>query len=151
MAQDDTYTFANESSIPPGIADTIRGMIVNWDKIPNYDWVAFCTNDFDFTLGVLATEGLEADKAMGGVMFHVTNGPITHCQHKLKDVYLKTGTSPSGFTSVAFTGTVSYTIMSGKDFQEAFATTFELRGRVRASIRSRQLGFTSIWQLWDLP
>lgn len=100
---------------------------------------------------MLATEGLEADKAMRGVMFHVTNGPIMHCQHKLKDVYLKTGTNPNGLTSVAFTGTVSYTIMSGKDFQEEFATTFELRGWVRASIRSRQLGFTSIWQLWDLP
>lgn len=128
-APDDRYTFSNESSVPPGIVTTIRGMIVNWDKIPSYDWAAWCTDDFVITLGGQRAQGLESAKAMRGATCDAVKGPLTHVQHTLRDVYLKAGgSSADGRSEVVFTGTVRYTVSGGKVVQEDFATTFDLLG-----------------------
>ena len=125
---DDRYIFSNESDIPPGITTTIRGMLVNWDTLPSYDWAAYCTDDFDITLGSQRAQGLDAAKAMRGATCDPTNGPLTHIQHTLREVYLKAGGSPEGRSDIVFTGTVRYTVTGGKEVQEDFATTFELLG-----------------------
>lgn len=128
MATSDRYTFDNESSIPPGIASAIRGVIAGWDVLPGDDWRDHCTDDVEVTLAGQYAHGLDATKAMRDGTFDATKGPLTRVQHSLKDVYLKAAPPSEGTrTDVFFTGKVTYTVLGGKELSEDFATFYELK------------------------
>lgn len=127
MATRDPYTFDNESSIPPGIGDAIRGVIKGWDIVPGDAWRDHCTQDVDVILAGQHAHGLDATKTMRDSTFDATNGPITKVSHDLKNVYLKAAFPVEDTTKdVFFTGTVKYTI-GGKEVSEDFATFYELQ------------------------
>lgn len=152
MAHSDDYTFNNESSIPPGIADTIRDTFINWDIIPSDAWQATCTDDFDIVLAGQHANGLDAAKAMRDAMFHATNGPLTNVQHNLKDVYIQpraaTKEQSAEGTHVIFTGTVTYTVLGGKTVAEEFANAAELQrqqgNEVRYKVKTARIYIDSV-------
>lgn len=115
MAINDRYIFDNEASIPPGIADAIRGVISGWDIVPGDAWSDYCTDDVEILLAGQHAQGIEATKTMRDGTFNVDHGPLVHVQHSLKDVYLKATSAAEGTTTdIFFTGTVVYTVLGGK-------------------------------------
>ncbi|ETN45395.1 uncharacterized protein HMPREF1541_09226 [Cyphellophora europaea CBS 101466] len=125
MADGERYTFANAAAAPAGIADTIRTMIEGWDAMGE-SWREVCHPDIDFTLGNIHTVGVDAAAASRASTFHPTNGPLTNVSHVLKELYPKAGHPDGATQDVVFTGTVTYTVLGGKDMVEDFATFYRL-------------------------
>ena len=144
MAPTPSYTFHNQSHLPSPLYNPIHHLLSNWDKTDDtkHSYLSAFTSTAILDLPPNRVSGhLEISK-LHDSLIHPIIGPVIGVAHVFGSVYFeagqkltitnlkldKAGDSTSEQVNVLITGTVTYTVLGGREVEQDFATVFDLVG-----------------------